>query len=39
MPDSDNSSVRGNHGVGNVNEAGRVLLTFCAVNGLTVMNT
>jgi len=23
----------------NVNEAGRALLTFCAVNGLTVMNT
>jgi len=40
--DSNNaewSGVRGNHGVGNVNETGRTLLTFCAVNGLTVMNT
>ena len=33
------SGVRSNHGVGNVNGAGRALLTFCAVNGLTVMNT
>ena len=33
------SSVRGNHGVGNVNEAGRTLLTLCAVNVLTVINT
>ena len=31
--------VRGNHGVGNVNGAGRALLAFCALNGLTVMNT
>ena len=29
----------GNHGVGNVNGASRALLTFCAVNSLTVMNT
>ena len=33
------SGVRGNHRVGNVTGAGRALLTFCAVNGLTVMNT
>ena len=40
--DSSNAEwngVRGNHGVGNVNEAGRTLLTFCAVNALTVINT
>ena len=33
--DSNNvewSDVRGIHGVGNFNKAGRVLLTFCAVN-------
>ena len=35
----DWSGVRGNYGVGNVNGAGRALLTFCAVNSLTVMNT
>ena len=33
------SGVRGNYAVGNVNWAGRALLTFCAVNGLIVMNT
>ena len=34
-----NGAVLGDHRVGNVNGAGRALLTFCAVNGLTVMNT
>ncbi|XP_065895826.1 craniofacial development protein 2-like [Dysidea avara] len=33
------SGVRGNHSVGKANEAGRAPLTFCVVNGLTVMNT
>ena len=33
------SGVRGIHAIDNVNEAGRALLTFCAVNDLTVMNT
>ena len=31
--------VRGRHGVGTCNEAGERLLEFCAVNGLTIMNT
>ena len=33
------SGARGNHGVGNTNEAERALLTFCTVSGLTAMNT
>ena len=33
------NGVRGKHGVGKTNEAGTSLLTFCALNGLTVMNT
>jgi len=33
------SGVKGIHGVGNVNEARRVLLTFCAVNDLALMNS
>ena len=38
--DSNNaewSVIRVKHGVSNVNKAGRALLTFCAVNGLTMM--
>jgi len=31
--------VRGFHEVGKINEAGTSLLTFCALNGLSVMNT
>ena len=31
--------VRGVHGVGKVNEAGAELLSFCALNELTIMNT
>ena len=31
--------VLGKHGLGNVNEAGLFLLSFCGTNGLTIMNT
>ena len=31
--------VRGQHGVGQVNENGEALLSWCAQNGLAVMNT
>ena len=31
--------VRVRHGVGSCNEAGERFLEFCAVNGLTIMNT
>ena len=33
------SGVRGPHGVGEMNEAGRDLLSFCALNELAIMNT
>jgi len=36
---SQRNRVRGFHGVGKINEAGTSLLTFCALNGLSVMNT
>ena len=36
---SDWTGVRGYHGVGNMNESGEALLTFCALNGLAIMNT
>ena len=32
-------AVRGRHGVGQTNEAGEVLLSWCSQNGLLVMNT
>ena len=31
--------VRGYHGVGQMNESGEALLSFCALNGLTILNT
>ena len=31
--------VRGYHGVGKLNENGEVLLSFCALNELAIMNT
>jgi hypothetical protein len=31
--------VRGCHGVGRINESGEALLSWCASNGLVVMNT
>ena len=31
--------VRGYHGVGELNESGEDLLSFCALNELTIMNT
>ena len=33
------NGVKGVHGVGRMNEAGADLLSFCALNGLTIMNT
>ena len=33
------NGVRGVHGVGRMNEAGEDLLSFCALNELTIMNT
>ena len=33
------NDVRGYHGVGRINEAGETLLSWCASNSLTVMNT
>ena len=33
------AGVRGAHGVGKMNEAGADLLSFCALNELTIMNT
>ena len=39
MERSQWDGVRGQHGVGKTNEAGTSLLTFCALNGLTVINT
>ena len=31
--------VRGYHGVGKMNESGEELLSYCATNKLTIMNT
>ena len=33
------NGVRGCHGVGRMNESGEALLSWCALNGLVVMNT
>ena len=38
METSQWDGVKGQHGVGKTNEAGTSLITFCALNGLTVMN-
>jgi hypothetical protein len=37
--DDEWNSVRGCHGVGRINESGEALLSWCASNGLVVMNT
>ena len=39
MERSQWDGLRGQHGVGKTNEAGISLLTFCALNGLTVMKS
>ena len=33
------NDVRGCHGIGQINESGAVLLSWCALNSLVVMNT